>query len=131
MTDETVAVNWEPPSGSVLVEPGFHEAPDGDVYCDPDWLAEHEAERHGELRRADLEIRATRVRGLQQRLDAALAQVEGLEVRLYATTELLEATLVLLGEAHDDARFGDDVLAAVLAERTGQAPRAALPSVAL
>lgn len=116
MTDATVDV-WAPPLGSVLVEPGFHEAPDGDVYCSPVWLAEHEALRHAELRRADMEIRATRARGLQQRLDAALVQVEDLEVRLYATTELLEAALVLLGEAREDARFGDELLAAVLAER--------------
>lgn len=116
MTDETVE-SWEPPSGSVMLEPGFHEAPNGDVYCDPGWLAEYEAEKHAELRRSDLEARAVRSRGLPQRLADVSAQVEALETRLYVTEQLLEAALVLLSEARDDARFGDDLLADVLAER--------------
>jgi hypothetical protein len=109
-------VTWVAPHGSVEVEPGYWQAPNGDLYEHPDAAEAREAERAAAHKALDRERHDREVRQRPQVIDALHARCEQLEVRAFLAEEAFAAAVQLLAEKQEELEFEQGILEAVLAE---------------
>lgn len=109
-------MTWRPPRGSVQVEPGYYQAPNGSLYQDP---VAHEADRVAAVRGSRERARTEHERRKREQplvLAALFDKTQVLEARLWLTTELLLASQQLLMEKEEALRFEEGLVASLLAE---------------
>jgi hypothetical protein len=100
----------------VEVEPGYWQAPNGDLYEHPDAAEAREAERAVAHKASDRERRDREVRRRPLVIDALQERCEQLEVRAFVAEEAFAAAAQLLTEKQEELEFAEGILEAVLAE---------------
>jgi hypothetical protein len=109
-------VSWSPPHGSVEVEPGYWQAPNGDLYESLEAAEAREAERAVAHKALDRERHDREVRQRSQVIDRLHARCEQLEVRAFLAEEAFAAAAQLLTEKQEELELEQGILEAVLAE---------------
>lgn len=108
---------WTPPKGSIEIEPGWWEAPNGSIYSDPDEETRLEALRQQASERHDRQARFAAAR-IPPEVTAQF-HLEELEARVcQAYTELGEL-FVEVEALREYKQFADDIIAGLVLEIPG------------
>lgn len=109
-------MSWVPPRGSVEVEAGYWQAPNGDIYQSDESTAATFAQRDADNKARAREDRDARVRERPQITAGLLEKTQALEAQLWFLGELFLVQQQLLVEAREALLFEEGLVASLLVE---------------